>query len=111
MARTKGSRNKKTIVTLVTVEEKLAAERANRDKLAAEQISITEEIKNLRERLKETKKALHASEKSVTVLEARKEEVAAIEEEKAKKEELERVVNALVSSGKSMDEILERIKD
>ena len=110
MPRPKGSKNKKTVQSVVKVEEKIAAQQALKKTLEAEQADILAAIEKQKQLLKAKKKELRAAEKALLALEAKKAEAAAVESAAAQKVEIEKVVSKLVSSGKSADEILEMLK-
>ncbi len=110
MPRPKGSKNKKTVQSVVKVEEKIAAQQALKKTLEAEQADILAAIEKQKQLLKAKKKELRAAEKALLGLEAKKAEAAAVESAAAQKVEIEKVVSKLVSSGKSADEILEMLK-
>ncbi len=110
MPRPKGSKNKKSIQTVAQVEAQIAAKQESKKVLEAEQAEIVAEIGKQKELLKAKKKVLRAVEKDLLALEEKKIEAEAIETAAAQKEEIEKVVSKLVSSGKSADEILEMLK-
>ena len=96
MPRPKGSKNKPKIPTVDQTAEKLAAQRAVKQSLEAEQADILAAIEKQKQLLKAKKKEIRAADKAIAALEAAHEKAEAIKE-----------VTKLVSSGKSADEILE----
>lgn len=113
MPRPKGSKNKtKTTVAgnsvnyAELIEEKIALKNQAENELA----EITKSIDELKNQLKEKKAALKSIEKDIQKLEDKKiaEEAKATEE--AKKAELTSVLEGLLNSGLSTDEILEKLK-
>ena len=108
MPRPKGSKNKpkKAAHAASQLEEKLAAQKALKQTLEAEQADILAAIEKQKQLLKAKKKELRAAEKAVAAIEAEQEKAAIIEAAAAQKEEIAQVVTKLVSSGKSPEEIL-----
>ena len=72
--------------------------------------SIQKAIEEQKNTLKEKKSALKKAEKEVASLEAKKAKADAKAAEEAKKAEAESVVERLLASGMSADEILEKLK-
>ena len=110
MPRPKGSKNKKSVLSVAKVEEKLAAEQAKKQALETEQAAIVAEIEKQKQLLKGKKKELRAAEKAILALEEKKAEAAAVEAAVAQKAEIEKVVTKLVSSGRSAEDILDLLK-
>ena len=109
MPRTKGSKNKPKTVT-ADFATQLAEKQSAKDALTAEIASITANINTLKADLKEKKTALKKAEKEVASLEAKKAKADAQAAEEAQKAEAESVVKRLLASGRSADEILEKLK-
>ena len=112
MPRPKGSKNKskRAVPADDQVVEKLAAQRAVKQTLEAEQAEILAVIEKQKQLLKAKKKDIRAAEKAIAALEAKQAEAEAIKAAAAKKEEIAQVVTKLVSSGKSAEEILEMLE-
>ena len=110
MPRPKGSKNKKSILTVAQVEAQIAAKQEMKKTLEADEAGIAAELEKQKQLLRAKKKELRAVEKELLVLEEKKAEAAAIASAAAQKVEIEKVVSKLVSSGKSADEILEMLK-
>ena len=72
--------------------------------------SIQKAIEEQKNTLKEKKSALKKAEKEVASLEAKKAKADAKAAEEVKKAEAESVVERLLASGMSADEILEKLK-
>ena len=109
MPRTKGSKNKPKTVT-VDLATQIAEKQSAKEALTAEITSITANIDTLKADLKEKKTALKKAEKEMASLEAKKAKADAKAAEEAKKTEAEAVLNKLLASGMSADEILEKLK-
>jgi nucleotide-binding universal stress UspA family protein len=107
MSRPKGSKNKKTLLSEAQLDDKIAAQRASKRKLEAEQQKILNNMEDLKVQLKAKKKELRAAEKTLATLEEKKTQVDAIAAAVAQKAEIEKVVSSLISSGKAADEILD----
>ena len=110
MPRPKGSKNKKTVQSVVKVEEKIAAQQALKKTLEAEQADILAAIEKQKQLLKAKKKELRAVDKAIAALTAEQEKAEAVKAAAAREEEISQVVAKLVSSGKSPDEILDMLK-
>ena len=110
MPRPKGSKNKKSIQTVAQVNEQISAQQQIKSGLEARQAKILAAIDEQKNLLKELKRDLRTVEKALLSLEEKKAEAMLIEDAAAKKEEIEKAVTKLVSSGKSADEILNMLK-
>lgn len=106
MSRPKGSKNKKSRLSEAQIAEKIARQQAARKNLEDEQLSILQTMADIKEQLKQNKKALRAVEKAIADLEAKREQAQAIADAAKQKKEIDRVVSNLVSSGKTAEEIL-----
>ena len=110
MPRTKGSKNRpKTNITKDYVSQ-IAEKQETIASLNTEIASIQKAIEEQKNTLKEKKSALKKAEKEVASLEAKKAKADAKAAEEAKKAEAESVVERLLASGMSADEILEKLK-
>ena len=110
MPRPKGSKNKKSMKTVAQVEAQIAAKAEEKAALEADQAALNAELEKQKLLLRAKKKELRTVEKELLALEEKKVEAEAIEAAAAQKQEIEKVVSKLVSSGKSADEILEMLK-
>ena len=110
MARPKGSKNKKTLLSGGQIEEQLAAKRAAKAKLEGEEQDILASLEELKLSLRSKRKELRAADKAIKILEEKKLQADAIAVAAAQKEEIEKAVSKLVSSGKTAEEILDLLK-
>lgn len=110
MARPKGSKNKKSALTTAQIDAQIAQQQELKAKLEAEQADILAEMGRQKQLMKDNKKALRAAEEAIAAMEEKKQQASAIEAAAAQKEEIERLVTSLISSGKSADEILDFLK-
>lgn len=111
MPRPKGSKNKKTIATASNLADQIKAQETVVAALNNDLVAINSEIKQQQLLAKDKKKDIRKAEKLLASLKAKQEEAEAIEAASAAKAEIEDVVTKLISSGKTADEILSRIKD
>ena len=111
MSRPKGSKNKKTLLNEAQLGDKIAAAEAAKKKLEAEEKKLLAAMEDLKAQLKTKKKDLRAAERTLSVLQEKREQADAIAVAAAQKKEIEKVVSTLVSSGKSANEILELLKN
>ncbi len=110
MSRPKGSKNKKTLLSEAQLDDKIAVAEESRKKLASETRRLENSLEDVSTRLKAKKKELRAAERLLNQLRDRKEKADAVAAAAAQKQEIEKVVSSLVSSGKSADEILGLLK-
>ncbi|MCC8357830.1 MAG: hypothetical protein LJU34_08415 [Oscillospiraceae bacterium] len=106
MARPKGSKNKKNIMTASQIDTQITRQQELKAKLEEEITTIQAELDKQKQLMKDKKKEIKAAEKQIASLETAKAEAEAIEAAVAQKAEIEKVVTALISNGKSADEIL-----
>ena len=111
MSRPKGSKNKKTLLSLAQLDDKIAAAESAKRKLAAEEQKLLTSMEELKAQLKAKKKELRAAERTLTALREKKKQADTVEAEAAQKKEIEAVVKTLVNSGRSADEILNMLKN
>lgn len=114
MSRPKGSKNKKTLLSEAQLGNQIVAQEALKRKLESEEQKLEEQMENLKAQIKSKKKELRAAEKKLNSMVERKTkadaDAAAAAANAAQKQEVEKVISRLVSSGKSADEILELLK-
>ena len=110
MSRPKGSKNKKTLLSEAQLDDRIAEAEVVRKKLAAEEKKLLATMEDVKAQLKVKKKELRAAERLLIQLRDRKEKADAVAAAAAQKQEIEKVVSSLVSSGKSADEILDLLK-
>lgn len=111
MSRPKGSRNKKTLLSLAQLDDKIAAAEAAKQKLAAEEQTLVTAMEDVKAQLKAKKKELRAAERTLAALLEKKSQADSVAAEAAQKKEIEAVVKSLVNSGRSADEILDMLKN
>jgi nucleotide-binding universal stress UspA family protein len=109
MSRPKGSKNKKTLLNEAQLDDRIAAQKAAKRKLEAEQQKILNNIEEQKVLLKQKKKELKAADKALAALEEKKTQVDALAAATAQKAEIEKVVSSLISSGKGANEILDML--
>ena len=108
MPRPKGSKNKKKVA--VGFEAELAALNAEKLDLETAQAAIIASIAEEHEKLKANKKDIKTIDKKILKLEAQKAEADAAAAASLMQEEVQKRVVALVSEGKSLEDILEKLK-
>ena len=108
MPRPKGSKNKtkRAVQPAAQIEAEIEKSNAALQQLAARQEEILQEIEEKKAELKDVKKQITASRRTLDKLQKKHEEALAVEKAKAQKSEIEAVVAKLVSSGKSADDIM-----
>lgn len=111
MPRPKGSKNKKSIAQAPNLLDQITAQEMVVSTLNDDLVAINSEIAQQQLLAKAKKKEIRKAEKVLATLKAKQEEAAAIAEAAAAKAQIEDVVSKLISSGKSAEEILNRIKD
>ena len=109
MSRPKGSKNKKSIVSSATIEEKIVAQKDFIASLNGELDGIIATIKEQQLLVKSKKSEIRKAEKALAALVSQKEKSEAIESAAAKKAEIAGVVEQLINSGKSAEEILSQL--
>ena len=111
MPRPKGSKNKpKTVKTTIDFAAQLSEKKSAKDTTAAEIASITANIDALKADLKTKKASLNKLDKELVKLESKKKDAETKAAESAKKAEAEDVLNKLLASGVSADDILAKLK-
>jgi len=110
MSRPKGSKNKKTLMAEAQLGDRIAEQKAAKKKLEAEERKLEASMEDLKNQLKAKRKELRAVERQIVSLENRKEQADAAAVAAAQKQEIEKVVSSLMSSGKDADEILGMLK-
>ena len=111
MPRPKGSKNKpKTVKTTIDFAAQLSEKQSAKDTTAAEIASITANIDALKADLKTKKASLNKLDKELVKLESKKKDAETKAAESAKKTEAEDVLEKLLASGMTADEILEKLK-
>ena len=109
MPRPKGSKNRKAISSSAKIAEQINAQKKVLETLNDDLEGINAAIKEQQLLAKGKKKEIRKVEKAIAVLVSQMEESKAIESAAAKKAEIESVVEKLIKSGKSAEEILSRL--
>lgn len=110
VSRPKGSKNKKTLLSEAQLGDRIIEQRAAKKKLEAEERKLLASMEDLKAQLKIKRKELRTAERTLVALEEKKAQTDAVAAAAAQKQEIEKVVSSLVSSGKSADEILNLLK-
>ena len=110
MSRPKGSKNKKTLLSEAQLGDRIAEQRAAKKKLEGEEKKLLAAMEDLKAQLKCKRKELRAANRTLAALEEKKANADAVAAAAAQKQEIEKVVSSLVSSGKSANEILDMLK-
>ncbi len=109
MPRPKGSKNKKTLEAEAHLGDRIAEELQKKKQLEKEMNKLCREIDDRNERLKQVKKQLRRSARTIEDLTAKKADVDAANASALRQEEMRQLVNTLLDSGLSTDEILKKL--
>ena len=110
MPRPKGSKNKKKAVNEVDLGAQIAEKKAELDALNDEYEEISTIVAENNAKLRDIKKNSAKVMKDIAKLEAKKAEEDAAAAVSAKKEELQATIDKLLADGKSIDDILDKLK-
>lgn len=110
MSRPKGSKNRKTLMEEARIDERIAEQQELQKKYLKEQKKLLKEIEDRKQKLKEVNKGLRVATRMLDKLQEDKAQRDARESAAAAQKEVEMVVASLVSSGKSAEEILAKLK-
>ena len=112
MPRTKGSKNKPKVKAddLDAINAQIVEKLNQKSALEQEETSLTATITESKERLKEVRSSLKKLDKNISNLQAMKEEIGKAKQVEKAMGEIQAKVNALLDSGKSIDEIMEMLK-
>ena len=110
MARPKGSKNKTKVLNGIDYAAQIAEKNTAAESLTEEIAALGTNIAALNAERKSKEAELKKLNKEVTKLEKKKAEADEKAAEAAKKAEAEDVLKKLLSSGMSVDEILEKLK-
>lgn len=110
MSRPKGSKNKKTLIAEAQLGDRIAEQKAAKKKMEAEERKLVAQLEDVSAQLKAKRKELRTTERLIASLEARREQANAAAAAAAQKQEIEKVVSSLMSSGKDAEEILDMLK-
>ena len=110
VSRPKGSKNKKTLIAEAQLGDRIAEQKAARKKLETEERKLVASLEDVKSQLKVKRKELRSVERLIVSLENRKEQADAEAVAAAQKQEIEKVVSTLMSSGKGAEEILGLLK-
>ena len=110
VSRPKGSKNKKTLIAEAQLGDRIAEQKAVKKKLETEERKLVASMEDVKAQLKAKRKELRGVERLIVSLESRKEQADAAAVAAAQKQEIEKVVSTLMSSGKDANEILGLLK-
>lgn len=110
MSRPKGSKNKKTLLSEAQIDERIAAQRTVGEKLRQEEQKLLSAMEELKAELRGKRREIRSADRALAALLEKKAQADAIAAAAAQKQEIEKVVTTLVSSGKSAEEILSMLK-
>lgn len=110
MPRPKGSKNKKSTKPVADYSAQIEERKAAKADLENEQATILGVIKSNQDRLKDVRKDIRAVEKEIAKLEAKKAQADAAAAAELMQEEIQKRVAELAAEGKTLDDILEKLK-
>ena len=110
MSRPTGSKNKKTLAAMSGVDQQITELNAQKLDLETAQAAIIASIAENNEKLKANKKDIKTIEKKILKLEAKKAEADAAAAAALMQEKVQKRVEELVAEGKSLDDILKKLK-
>lgn len=110
MARPKGSKNKKRVPAVGDYTAQIEEQKAAKADLENEQATILGVIKSNQDRLKDVKKEIRSVEKEIAKLEAKKAQADAAAAAALMQEEVQKRVAELIAEGKTLEDILEKLK-
>ena len=110
MPRPKGSKNKKSTKAVSDFTVQIEERKAAKADLEKEQETILGVIKSNQDRLKDVRKDIRSVEKEIAGLEAKKAQADAAASAARIQEEVQKRVAELAAEGKSLEEILEKLK-
>lgn len=111
MARTKGSKNriKTKGQNLDSINAQIVEKLNQKSALEKESEALTASIAKGKARQKEIRSSLKTLEKNIAALEAMREELGTVKKMEQAMSELQPKITALLSSGKTIDEIMEML--
>lgn len=110
VSRPKGSKNKKTLIAEAQLGDRILEQKAVKKKLEAEERKLLASLEDVKAQLKAKRKELRSVDRLIASLETRKNQADAAAIAAAQKQEIEKVVSSLMSSGRDADEILGLLK-
>ena len=110
MPRPKGSKNKKTMAKAINFEAQIEERKVAKADLENEQATILGVLKSNKDRLKDVKKDIRSIEKEIAKLEAKKAQADAAAAASLMQEEVQKRVAELAAEGKTLEDILEKLK-
>lgn len=110
MPRPKGSKNRKAASKNTGFEAQISEKTEAKAVLEAEQDGLVAVITENNAKLKEVKKQIKALDRQILALEAKKAEADAAAAAELMQEEVQKRVAALVAEGKTLDDILDKLK-
>lgn len=110
MPRPKGSKNKKTAAKALDFEAQIAEKSAAKAALEEQQTAILAVIAENNAKLKAVRKDIKALEKQILTIESKKAKADATAAAELMKEAVQKRVVELAAEGKSLEDILEKLK-
>ncbi len=110
MPRTKGSKNKKTIAKAVNFEAQIAEKTKAKTALEEQQTAILAIIAENNAKLKAVRKDIKALDKQILSIQAKKAKADAAAAASLMQEEVQKRVAELAAEGKTLEDILEKLK-
>ena len=110
LSRPKGSKNKKTLLEEAKLGERIAEQKALKKKLEAEERRLSASLEETKTKLKLKRREIRTAERMIASMETRKERADADAAQAVQKEEIEKAVASLMSSGRDAGEILDMLK-
>lgn len=110
MPRPKGSKNKKSTKPVADYSAQIEERKAAKADLENEQATILGVIKSNQDRLKDVRKDIRSVEKEIAKLEAKKAQADAAAAAELMQEEIQKRVVELAAEGKTLEDILEKLK-
>ena len=111
MPRPKGSKNrpKSKATNLDTLNVQIVEKLNQKSALEQEESDLTTTITESKARLKEVRSSLKKLDRNLSALQAMQEEMGKAEQKEKAMSEIQGKINALLDSGKSIDEIMEML--
>ncbi len=112
MPRPQGSKNKPKIKANdpEAINAQIVEKLNQKSSLEQEQEALTAAITESKARLKEVRSSLKKLEKNISALQVMKEELGKAEQKEKAMGEIQAKINALMDSGKTLDDIMELLK-
>ena len=110
MARKKGSKNRPKLNDLDSINAQIVEKLNQKSALEEETEALTAGVAEARARLREIKRTQKKLEKNIAALESMREELGAAKQMEQALTELQPKINALLASGKSIEEIMDMLE-